>query len=340
MSFLPYKAVVPANIAFLKYWGKREAKTQWPANDSLSMSLAHSVTSTYARVITDSNEHQIYFSGKYIKRDSDFGKKAYPHLGFLSEQLGTQACLYVETNNSFPTGCGIASSASGFGALTIAAIAAWLQADSLDTLEKIGFSRSRIAALARLGSGSSCRSFWGGYVSWKAGKTSGQQELVPLFTDKHWHLADTIVLFSAREKAVPSSKAHLDAWSSPLFEPRLAGLREKEQQMISALRDKDLKTLGPLLEQEALEMHAVMMTANPSTCYLSTQSTQFLTWLRELRRDRGITAYFTIDAGPNIHVICEQKDCNLLHMEIKKSFPNLEFLVDQVGSGPVLTRSI
>ena len=338
MNVLPYKAVVPANIAFLKYWGKRDTQTQWPANNSLSMSLAQSVTTTYAKVLSDIREHQIYFSGQHLNRDSSFGQKAYAYLDFLSKHLSVNTCLHIDTNNSFPTGCGIASSASGFGALTLAAVAAWLQADSLETLEKIGFTRDRLSALARLGSGSSCRSFWGGYVSWKAGNASDQQESVQLFPDTHWDLTDTIVIFSETEKKVSSSEAHRDAWSSPLFEPRLAGIGEKEELMIDAIKEKNIKTLGPLLEQEALEMHAVMMTANPSTCYLASQSTEFLTWLRDLRKRKGIAAYFTIDAGPNIHVISEQKNSSLLHAEIKKSFPNLKFLADHVGSGPTLTQ--
>ncbi|NRA46068.1 MAG: diphosphomevalonate decarboxylase [Oligoflexales bacterium] len=333
---LPYKALVPANIAFLKYWGKRDVKTQWPANHSLSMSLAQSVTTTSARVLVGASEHQISFSGTLVERTSSFGRKAYAHLDYLAKELGTQAYLQVNTSNSFPTGCGIASSASGFGALTLAAVAAWQQADSLDTLEKMGFTRHRLAALARMGSGSSCRSFWGGYVSWKVDETTGEQELVHLFSDEHWDLADTIAIFSASEKKVSSSKAHLDAWSSPLFEPRLAGIGEKEEQMINALRDKDLSALGPLLEQEALEMHAVMMSAKPSTCYLSSESISFISWLRKLRQKTGLAAYFTIDAGPNIHVICEQQDQSKLHSEIKKCYPQLDFIVDHVGKGPQL----
>lgn len=339
MTFLSYKAVVPANIAFLKYWGKRDAQSQWPANNSLSMSLANSVTTTYARVAPELRDHQVYFSGDYYDRTSSFAAKAYKHLDFLSSQLAYKSFLKIETSNSFPTGCGIASSASGFGALSLAALGAWLQADSLESLEKMGYTRSRIASLARQGSGSACRSFWGGYVSWMSGERSEQQELRSLFAAEHWQLADTIAIFSKHEKQVSSSKAHLDAWSSPLFTPRLAGIHEKEEQMIAALHAKDLRSLGPLLEQEALEMHGVMMTADPATCYLNSKSTHFLAWLRQLRKSNGIAAYFTIDAGPNIHVICEQSQQPLLQEQIKRSFPQLELLMDHVGAGPVLSQA-
>ena len=336
MSLQAYKAVVPANIAFLKYWGKRDVKSQLPANNSLSMSLASSVTTTFAQLVPEANEHQIYFAEDFVEKTSSFGKKAYAHLNFLAEQINANSFLRVNTSNSFPTGCGIASSASGFGALTLAAIAAWLKADSMDTLEKMGFNRHRLASLARMGSGSSCRSFWGGYVNWTAEGHSGEQGLTPLFTCEHWHLVDTIALFSASEKKVSSSRAHLDAWSSPLFKPRLAGIPEKEEQMIQALKEKNIGVLGPMLEQEALEMHSVMMTANPSTCYLTAESIKFLGWLRELRRATGIAAYFTIDAGPNIHVICQQEEQDTLHLEIKKSFPQLELIIDHAGTGPTL----
>lgn len=327
------RAVAPSNIAFLKYWGKRDAARQWPANDSISMTLSSLATTTEARII-DSADHAFSFQNQNIPRGDARFAKAYRHLDRLAEMHGFREKLALASANSFPMGAGIASSASGLAALTIAAIAAWTRSSSLAEMEARDFDRQRLAHLSRLGSGSAGRSLFGGYVRWSAGESPDQQNFSPEFDARHWALNDSIVLFSKSEKSKSSTDAHGDAWSSPLFRPRLAGSPDRMQRMLRAMEKRSMAELGPLLEDEALEMHAVMMTTTPPQNYLSEDALRFLVDLREARRRGHFEAYFTIDAGPNIHIIHCDEEKSRLRSWLETRFAASELLHDQVGTGP------
>jgi len=336
-------AEVPSNIALIKYWGKRDAARQWPENDSLSMTLDAARTHTSAQ-----------FSGRgldLIKRADSQGiytsyqsstDKAIRHLGFLRRELGEElrldgaGALEITTHNTFPTGCGIASSASGLGALTLAAIAAWTDSASFAELEAHNFPRERLAHLARQGSGSAGRSLFGGYVEWQAGHAPDAQRIHPLAVD--WPLVDIIALVSHHEKAVGSSSGHLTVRSSPLFLPRLAGLPERMRTVKAALAARDLALLGSAIEAEALEMHAVMLSSIPRLDYLLPQTSELIAWLRQQRVEHGLAAYFTIDAGPNVHIICAPHTAPEVRQRLSTTFPDLTLLPDRTGSGPLLHR--
>ncbi len=330
-----YRAIAPSNIAFLKYWGKRDAAAQWPANDSLSMTLNKLATVTEARVI-EAADHTITYAGTPLPREHTGFNKAYKHLDRLARLYSFQDKLAISTTNAFPTGAGIASSASGLAALTVAAMAAWTKSASLAELAGHDLALGQLAHLARLGSGSAGRSLFGGYVQWQAGASPEAQVITPLFAADHWALADTICLFSEEEKSKSSTEAHGDAWSSPLFRVRVAGSPERMQGMVRALERRSLAELGPLLETEALDMHAVMMTAVPAQHYLNEKALAFLADFREARRRGLFEAYFTIDAGPNIHIIHEHSSA--LRRWLDERFAPKQLLHDSVGEGPTLIR--
>jgi diphosphomevalonate decarboxylase len=258
------------------------------------------------------------------------------HLDFLRDELGATARLRIVTENSFPQGCGIASSASGFGALTLAAAAALTGATSEAELVDAGVTRGRLAHLARLGSGSAGRSFYGGYVQWSAGTMPEAQRIAPLFDPGHFPLADVICVLSDAEKAVPSTTAHRAAWSSPLFAPRLAGLQDRLDAVKLALECRDFDALGPLLEAEALEMHAVIMSSEPPVRYLTDATSRLLTFVREQRRRGALPGYFTIDAGPNVHLLCRPADAAAVAATVSRAFPGVRLLLDGTGYGPSL----
>lgn len=334
-----YRVCSPSNIAFLKYWGKKDPVLQWPANDSLSMTLNQLATKTNAYV-SDSSDHVFQFQGETLSRDHKGFHKAYKHLDYLSETFGFSEKLAFSSSNSFPTGAGVASSASGLSALTIAALACWTHSASFAELEGHGFSRGHIAHLARIGSGSAGRSLFGGYVQWQAGTHADKQKIIPLYGSEHWALHDTVALFSHTEKSKSSTAAHGDAWTSLLFGTRIAGAPERMNAMLKALHHRNLEALGPLLETEALEMHAVMMTTQPSQYYLTQESTEFLAAFRRARQEGKFEAYFTIDAGPNIHIIHESSASQGLNTWLNEHYPNLSLLSDKVGEGPWLERGL
>lgn len=331
-----YKATVPSNIAFLKYWGKKDQEFNWPFNDSLSMSLKDLVTITTA-TLSESSDFEFCFSGVIRSRSDQTAKKAFSHLDYLAKRFDLKKKLRIVSENSFPTACGIASSASGMGALTIAALAAWHGAASFKELEENGFDLETLIELARVGSGSACRSLMGGFVVWEAGSTANDQRVSQLYDERHWPLKDVVVILSQQPKPVASSKGHLGVATSPLFKPRLAGIPERKALMKEALKAKDISKLGLLIEQEALEMHSVMMTQDPPCDYFIPATSQFLGFIRYLRQNQGINSYFTLDAGPNVHLICEADSLDKLYKELERLDIVKDIISSSIGGGPKIS---
>lgn len=337
---VPVRATVPSNIALIKYWGKRNGSRNWPANDSLSMTLteARTITDVWVR---DQPFDAIVWEGAPALRSDDpraASDKAMQHLRRLRDLLGFDRSLHVETRNTFPSDCGIASSASGLAALTVGAIAAWTGSSEPAQLAEHGFDKERLAALARLGSGSACRSLHGGYVHWQAGVTPEAQSLSVVASPEHFPLANVIVILSKSAKAISSTAAHRDAWTSPLFPVRLAGVDRRLAGVKRALEQKDLETLGDLIETEALEMHAVMMSSKPSACYFTEGTSQLLAWVRRERQKGQLEAWFTVDAGPNVHLITRPEYASQVARQVREAFGDVELIIDHTGRGMDLSR--
>ncbi len=333
-----FTAVAPSNIAFLKYWGKRDPARQWPANDSISMTLSACKTVTTARRILD-NFDSFTIDGVTIKSNSHKEHKIFRQLDRIRTSLNMSGNLEISSENSFPSSCGIASSASGFSALTLASAAALLGTSNWNELGAFGASRGTIAHLARMGSGSAGRSLFGGYVKWTAGDSHEQQDIKQLWPDEHWKLADVIVVISSEPKATSSSEAHKAAWGSRLFGPRLAGISPRAKALEDAINRKDLELLGREIESEALEMHAVCMTGTPPITYLTEKSAEFLAWLRAKRQRGELNAWATIDAGPNLHLICQTQDAPTISKIIQRDWSDLQIIMDETGAGPSLASS-
>lgn len=334
-QFNAVTAIAPSNIAFLKYWGKRNSELQWPANNSLSMTLSSCKTVTSAQP-SNENFDSFNFNGSTINSLSSPSHKVFNHLNRLRTNLNIKTHLEIESYNTFPAECGIASSASGFAAMTIASAAALLQTATWDELSTLGATRNNLAQWARMGSGSACRSLYGGFVAWMAGPSAQEQKIEQLWTPDYWDLADVIVVISSAGKSVSSTEAHRGAWASPLFSPRIANIDARFRRMRSAIESKDLEFLGEDLEAEALEMHAVSMTGSPQVNYLTNSTTDFITWVRNERRRGQMPAWFTMDAGPNVHLICKRQDAEVVRLRVQQSWDKFSLITDSVGHGPQL----
>ncbi len=333
-----FTATAPSNIAFVKYWGKADADSQWPANDSLSMTLRHAVSRTSAQII-DAEDHLVTFEGLAIGRDQRIGNRIFRHLDRLAQHGGFTEKLRIQTQNTFPAGCGIASSASGFAALTLSSLAAWTHTESLGELINESFSPELLANFARMGSGSACRSLFGGYVVWRKGKRPERQLVRSVYDAAHWRLCDLIIIAAPGEKAVTSTEGHSAAWTSPLFGTRLAGIPERIKSIKRALKQRDISLLGRAMEDEALDMHAVMMTSQPALHYLHENTFAILQWVRQYRHKNDVPVFFTLDAGPTVHLICESEVAEQVHSDLKSRFPEFAVLRDEVGPGPQLVAS-
>ena len=273
-------AVAPANIAFIKYWGRKDAKLRIPSNPSISMNLSACITKT-----------TVEFSKNFKKDTVTKGfneKRIIAHIDRIRNIANTKIRAKITTNNSFPTSAGIASSASGFAALTVAAVAA------LD----LKLSEKELSALARLGSGSACRSIPDGYVKWEG------EYAYSLYPHDYWDLRDILVIVESKGKEISSSKGHNAAHSSPFFTKRLAMIPKRIKRIEKALKEKNFPELGNVIEEDCLDMHHVMQTQTPPLFYWNEKTQQVI---KQVKRS-GLPVYFTIDAGPNVHLICEAKN--------------------------------
>lgn len=339
-----FSATAPSNIALIKYWGKSDPSVNWPANDSLSMTLKHAATTTTAQIRRDSKtpaDHLLAFTGFQARTPNE---KTIHFLEWLRTEIARfghaegalDLALDLNTTNSFPSSCGIASSASGFAALTVAAAGAWLGAESMSALEGKGVTRELLAAWARRGSGSACRSIAGGFVLWERGQDPDQQKTKSVFTPDWWPLSDLIVLVDTSAKAVSSSEGHARAFSSPMMAGRLRQLPQRLREVATAIETRDMERLGTIIEAEAIEMHEIMRTSTPRTEYFGARTTEFLDWLRQGRARGEIPAWFTLDAGPNPHLICLPQDAAQVKNRIHSRFPGLKVIEDITGEGATL----
>ncbi|MBP9708258.1 MAG: diphosphomevalonate decarboxylase [Oligoflexales bacterium] len=327
--------IAPSNIALIKYWGKDDATCNWPANSSLSMTLKNSCTTTRISS-SNSDNHELYFDGQKLDVNNSFAQKTWAQLERIRQYLNPNQSLTplcIESKNSFPSGCGIASSASSMAALTLG-LYYFLSDDRNFIYHKDVAKLQNLADLARRGSGSACRSLLGGFVKWERGDNPNAQRVAPLINGFSETIADTIVVISDETKSISSTEAHRYVKSSPLFTTRIAGISERLKLIEYSIEHGDWSEIGPWIEQEALDIHLLSMTATPAISYLSQNSWDFLVWLRNYRRDTSIPVFFTIDAGPNIHLLSPLSFHARIVEDIKSNFPDFRLILDQGGEGP------
>jgi diphosphomevalonate decarboxylase len=312
-------AVANPNIAFVKYWGRIDDALNLPANPSVSMNLAALTTVTTVEFRPGLSVDRVVIDDKpAVGEPYD---RVVAHLERVRSLAGTAAKACVFSRNDFPAGTGLASSSSAFAALSLAAS----RAAGLDLGERA------LSRLARLGSGSACRSVPSGFCLWK-GESDEDSFARQAAGRGHWDLVDAVAVVARQHKAVSSQQGHGLAVTSPLHEARLAAVPGFLKAALQGIRDRDLETLGPSIEADALAMHGVMMTSQPSLLYWMPATVSVLKAVR-LWREEGLGVYFTLDAGPNVHCLCERADA----AEIEKRLRNLtgveDVLVSGVGAG-------
>jgi diphosphomevalonate decarboxylase len=231
------------------------------------------------------------------------------------------------TQNSFPKGTGIASSASGFAALTVAGAAA----------AGLLLSEKELTILARLGSGSACRSIPDGFVRWETGELSEESYAHSLFPAQFWDLRDVLIIVGQTSKEISSADGMKYASTSPFWEARQKEIEKRLINVTEAIGDKNFPALGEIIEEDCLSMHAVAMTQNPPLLYWNTTAMNCIRTIQKWRTG-GLPVYFTIDAGPNIHCLCEGKDEQRLTDAIK-TLPDVQsVLVNKPSRGAYVTE--
>lgn len=319
-------AVAPSNIAFVKYWGKINDELTLPANSSISMNLAQLHTTTTVDFSDDYAEDlvEIQFFNEPLERVQGSKKqRVVDQLNRLRKLANTHMRARVRSINNFPAESGIASSASAFAALTTAASAAL----------QLKVNTRELSILTRLGgSGSATRSIENGYVEWKKSDKSSKSYAVQLAPHNHWDLTDVILIVSTQSKKTSSLEGHGAAASSPFYQARLAELPARLKIIRKAILDKNITTLGIELEKEAISLHVAAMTSVPAILYWESSTISAIKDLYSLR-ESGIEAYFTMDAGPNVHVICETKNAHLVSDHFKKKAYVQSLFISRAGEG-------
>ena len=286
-------ATAHPNIALVKYWGKRDLGLNLPAVPSLSLTLDGFRTTT---TVTWGAQADAVFVGPN-PAPARFAARA---LAFLDVCAPDRPPVRIDTASNFPAGAGLASSASGFAALTVAASAA------------SGRHRSpaELSALARRGSGSACRSLFGGFVEWPAGERSDGTDShgVPVLAADAWDVAMVVGVVASKEKHIGSTEAmERSRVTSPNYDTWVARGPADVDEARRAVLARDLPRLGEVMEASTLRMHAVMHTSIPAVVYWLPGTVACLHAVWDLRA-RGTGAWTTMDAGPNVKVLCARAD--------------------------------
>lgn len=312
-------AVAPANIAFVKYWGVADAALTLPLNESVSMNLDRCLTTTTVRFDPSLNadEMLITLHGEAERPASgSFLERVVAQLDRVRAMVGTDTRAHVRSHNNFPADAGIASSAAGFAALTTAACAAL----DLDLDERA------LSILTRQsGSGSACRSIPTGFTHWRDDGTDRGSYAVSVAPPNHWALADVVAVVSTVPKSVGSAPNHQRARTSPFLPTRVEQVPAQIERTLRAIEQRDLLALGEVCEVDALSLHTIAMTATPPTLYWQPGTVAIMHALHQWRAE-GLHGYFTIDAGPNVHVICARHDAAEIERRLQ-ALPDVQFTI-------------
>ena len=291
MSSRTATAISYPNIAFIKYWGNRDSHLRIPSNGSISMNLEGLVTRTQVTFDPALKKDKLI-----INRKLPYGKsleRVSVVLDLVRQMAELQHFARVESSNNFPTGAGIASSASAFAALSLAASAA----------AGLALSEPELSRLARRGSGSACRSVPGGFVEWQAGEDDLTSYAFSIAPPGHWDLTDCIAIVSQAHKPTGSTEGHALAGTSPLQVARLADTPRRLDCCRRAILDRDFEAFAEVVELDCHLMHAVMITSTPPLLYWQPATLAVMQAVLDWRKN-GLPVCYTIDAGPNVHVLC------------------------------------
>lgn len=331
----------PSNIAIVKYWGKYAG--QIPANPSISFSLSacHTDTSLTCTPNTDASdfpEISVYYEGK-IKREflpkiENFIKKILPEMPWLAGYK-----LKIETKNTFPHSSGIASSASGMAALALCL--AEIEQE-LETVQEDFWKRA--SYLARIGSGSASRSVYGGFTQWGEDDLDKSSNLnaIPLDEDEihpnFKELRDYILIIHQGEKNTSSTSGHGLMHGHPFAQARFDQAKNQVAILRQILKSGDLDAFIRMMENEALCLHALMMSSNPSFILMKPNTLAAIEAIRQFRMDNRVDVGFTLDAGANVHLIftkeAEQVVKTFVDEVLVKYCEGGTYICDQIGKGP------
>lgn len=316
-------AISHPNIAFIKYWGNRDNTLRLPANGSISMNLGALETRTTVETNSEIRSDSLTINGQEVHGSAL--ERVIAFINILREMSGKKAFSRIISENNFPQSAGVASSAAAFSALALAGSKAY----SLDLSEKA------LSILARRGSGSASRSIPGGFVEWYKGGTNDDSFAKTIASADHWQLWDCVAILTSEAKKTGSTEGHTYANTSPFQATRIRGAANRLKICREAILKKDFDALAEIIELDSNMMHAVMMTSRPALMYWSPKSLEIMQKVSQWR-NQGISAAYTLDAGPNVHVICTNESAPIIKKQLEEIPDIQQVLSSCVGPGAAL----
>lgn len=298
---MDWLAQAPSNIALIKYMGKKDEQSNLPDNSSLSYTLNNLLSTVKLELLPgkkDLWEPLITPGGSQFNLSAAGQKKFIDHLNRIKAHFNYQGGFLIRSNNNFPHSSGLASSASSFAALTKCAVLALSELTNQEVL-----SIDEQAQLSRLGSGSSCRSFYSPWALWA-------KDTVKTIELPYKELIHQVIIISHAEKAVSSSEAHKRVKTSPAYALRIQHAEEHLKLLLDALNHEDWSSAYEICWREFQDMHHLFKSCEQPFSYISSESEVVLNTLQKLWEKNGDGPIVTMDAGPNIHLLYRPDQAN------------------------------
>lgn len=309
------------NIALVKYWGKKDPQLIIPQTDSLSLTLDKFFTDTTVEFIESLKQDELIIDGQAIAPQKMTKVTAVlDQVRLLSHQ---QHFAKVVSKNNVPMAAGLASSASAFAALALAA----------STAAELHLSPRDLSRLARRGSGSATRSIFGGLVEWHAGVDDASSYAEPIMEQVDFGIEMIAILIDTKQKKVSSRGGmQLSVTTSPFYPTWRKVVADDMQAMKVAIFNRDINQMGHIAEENAMRMHALTMSADPAYTYFEGATIKAINLIKGLR-EQGINCYYTMDAGPNVKVIYDHQDRQRIIDKLAPVFGNDHLIIAQPGPG-------
>jgi len=325
-------AIANANIALVKYWGKRNKELMLPQTGSVSMTTEGLQAHTTVEFSPDYTEDILIVNDReYRKGEEEYDDYVGLFLKVVRDMAGNDMKCKIVSRNNFPTAAGLASSAAGFAAL----------ATAVNEALGMGLDERQLSILARRGSGSATRSIHAGFVEWKRGEAEDGSDSYAeqLFQPGHWpELRMVIAVTSKKDKKIKSragmsqsvaTSPYYSIWANDIVPKHIETIKK-------ALAEKDFRTLGETAELNAIAMHTVAMATVPPIMYWNAGTIEIMHAVMDWR-DEGLQCYFTIDGGPQVKVMCLEKDAEEIANRLKQ-FENIEdVMTTRPGQGASVT---
>lgn len=317
------------NIALIKYWGKRDRQLFLPMTSSLSLTLDAFYTDTRVSIDSSLDQDQFILNGQ-VQSPAET-QKIKRFIDLFRQESSIQAPLLVDSTNHVPTAAGLASSASAFSALGLC----------LNDLLDLKMDVRTLSTYVRQGSGSASRSLFGGFVLWHAGQGSDSASSYSEPIDPaDWDIHMVVIAINKGSKAISSRQGmEHTIQTSPFYQLWPAEVAKDLAKMQSAIKARDFESLGRIAEHNAMKMHATMLAANPSFSYFQPETMTAIHLVQALRQD-GIPCYLTMDAGPNVKILCQSANIPKIQQAFSQYFRPDQIIVAHPGPGPKKLEAI